>query len=270
MLTLTQTLDAQLDQSQQRTAAIKQPGRYLVSSMMAGMFIGLAVVLMLSTAGPLAAAGEPLTKLVAGAVFAVGLVLVVFAGAELVTSAMMVLTQGVLAKRISGGEWASTIAFCFIGNLLGSLLLGLVVVHSGVLSANPAAGEYLAAVLNGKSQATWVELLLRAILCNILVCLAIWCANRCQTEIGKATVIFWCLLAFVASGFEHVVANMTTFSLGVFSDPASTGWGDFARNMGLVGLGNLIGGAIFVGVAYWFVASGSARAQSSSASAATV
>ncbi len=255
MLTLNETLLSQINQSQTKVTATKKPGKYLVSSMLAGMFVGIAVVLMLSTTGPFAVKGDPVAKLVSGGVFAVGLVLVVFAGAELVTSAMMILTQGALEKRILWRQWCITLLFCFTGNFLGSMLFSLAVVHSGVLQYNGAAGEYLATMLEGKTGATWLELLLRAILCNILVCLAIWSANRCKTEIGKVTVIFWCLLAFVASGFEHVVANMTSFSLGVFSSPSLVTWGDFARNMGIVGLGNLIGGALFVGVAYWYVAS---------------
>lgn len=254
VLELKQTLDSQLHQAERKVQATRRPGRYLVSSMLAGMFVGIAVVLMFSAAGPFVVAGSPGAKLVAGGVFAVGLILVVFAGAELVTSAMMILTQGALSNEIRWRDWLTTLLFCFFGNLAGAMLFGWLVVQSGVLTYNAAAGDYLASMLESKAHETWSELLIRGILCNILVCLSIWCANRCQTEIGKATVIFWCLLAFVASGFEHVVANMTTFSLGLFSNPALTDWGEFLRNMTLVGLGNLIGGAIFVGVPYWIVA----------------
>lgn len=222
--------------------------------MMAGMFIGIAVVLMFSAAGPFVIAGSPAAKLVAGAVFAVGLILVVFAGSELVTSAMMILTQGALARSISWPTAIGTMLFCFAGNLLGSMGFGWLVVQSGAMTYNADAGAYLAMLLDGKAHETWVELFLRGILCNILVCLAIWGANRVETEIGKATVIFWCLLAFVASGFEHVVANMTTFSLGVFWAEPLTTWLEFGRNLLFVGLGNLVGGALFVGVTYWYVA----------------
>lgn len=253
MLTLPDTLNLQLELAQDKVVGTQKPYRFLTSSMLAGAYVGIAVVTMLSIAGPFAVKGDPLTKFISGAVFAVGLILVVFAGAELVTSAMMILTQGVLARKISLKQWTGTLSFCFIGNLAGSMVFGLIVVYSGVLDYNAAAGDYLATVLQGKSDAQWYQLFLRAVLCNILVCLAIWCANRCQTEIGKATVIFWCLLAFVASGYEHVVANMTTFTLGLFHDPSLTTWMEFGRNLALVGVGNLVGGAFFVGVAYWFL-----------------
>lgn len=264
MLDLASTLDLQFNYAQQKAAAARRPGKYLISSMLAGAFVGIAVVLMFCAAGPFFAADSPATKLVAGGVFAVGLILVVFAGAELATSAMMILTQGALAKRINWGAATGTLVFCLVGNLLGSMLFGWIVVQAGIVDAGTPAGEYLAYFLAAKSHETMWQLFLRGVLCNILVCLAIWSANRSQSEAGKAIVIFWCLLAFVTSGYEHVVANMTSFSLGVFVSPAVTTWADFGRNMVFVGLGNWVGGAIFVGVAYYVVA-GRVRAANSAA-----
>lgn len=223
--------------------------------MLAGMYIGIAVVLMVSTAGPFAAAGDPAVKLISGAVFGVALTLVVFAGAELVTSAMMILTQGAVTRHIPVAKAVGTLLFCFAGNLAGSMVFGWLVVRSGVLHSNAAAGEMLTGMLEAKAQEGVGELFFRGVLCNILVCLAIWASNRLRSEAGKAIIIFWCLLAFIASGFEHVVANMTTFSIGVFSPEALTNWGEFGRNMLWVGLGNLVGGAVVVGIGY-LVASG--------------
>lgn len=259
MRDLQETLDTQLTQAAGKVAGTKQPLRYLISSVLAGMYIGIAVVLMISTAGPLVAAGSPFAKLVAGAVFGVGLILVVFAGAELVTSAMMILTQGALTKVVRWGAAVGTMIFCFVGNLAGSMGFGWLIARSGVLQSNEAAGNYLGALLESKGHETWSELFIRGILCNILVCLAIWGSNRMTTEIGKVIVICSCIFAFVASGFEHVVANMTTFSLGVFADPALTTWSEFGRNVLFVGLGNLVGGALFVGVVYWYVAGAPTR-----------
>lgn len=254
MLELQQTLDFQVSQAQSKVTASRHPGKFLLSAMLAGFFIGLAVVLMLTAAGPFSVENSAATKLVSGAVFAVGLILVVFAGAELSTGSMMILTQGVFSKSTKWLDASITLIFSLFGNLLGSILCGWMVLQSGVLTSNSAAGQYLETILNGKTSISSSQLFFRAVLCNILVCLAIWGSNRAQTEIGKATVIFWCLLVFVTSGYEHVVANMTTFSLGLFSDPTLVSWAEFGRNITLVGAGNLVGGALFIGVTYWVIA----------------
>lgn len=248
------TLSVHLDQAHHKVTGAARPIPYLISSMFAGMFVGIAVVLMVSTAGPFAAAGSPATKLVSGLVFGIALTLVVFAGAELVTSAMMILTQGVVTRHIPWKQGVGTLLFCFVGNLLGAMFFAWLVVVSDVLHSNAAAGQMLADMLEAKSHETSLELFARGILCNILVCLSIWCANRLRTEIGKAVVIFWCLLAFISSGFEHVVANMTTFSIGIFTGGGLTTWGEFGHNMWAVGLGNLVGGAVVVGMGYLVVA----------------
>lgn len=124
-----------------------------------------------------------------------------------------------------------------------------------MLHSNAAAGGMVADMLAAKAGEGAGELFLRGVLCNVLVCLAIWGANRLRSEAGKAIVIFWAIFAFISSGFEHVVANMTTFSLGLFSGEELTTWGEFGRNMLFVGTGNLVGGAVVVGLGY-LVASG--------------
>lgn len=258
---LPQTLEIQLDQAEHKVAGARHPLRYLVSSMLAGMFIGIAVVLMVSTAGPFAAAGSPGVKLVAGAVFGVALTLVVFAGAELVTSAMMILTQGAVTRRVPVGRAVGTLLFCFAGNLAGSMIFGWLVVQSGVLHSNSAAGQMIADMLTAKAHEGTGELFFRGVLSNVLVCLAIWGSNRLTSEAGKAILIFWCLLAFIASGFEHVVANMTTFAIGLFSPEPLTTWAEFGRNLLVVGLGNVVGGAVVVGLAYLLVAGGRRHAE---------
>lgn len=255
MLDLPSTVDVQLDQARHKVAATSRPLGYLVSAMLAGAYVGIAVVLMVSAAGPFLAAGESGVRLVSGAVFGVALTLVVFAGAELSTSAMMILPQGAMMRAISWGRAAATLAFCFLGNLLGSMLFGWVVVQSGVLHSNAAAGDMVASLLEAKASEGIGDLFFRGVLCNVLVCLAIWGCNRLRSEAGKAIMIFWCLFAFIASGFEHVVANMTTFSLGLFQPEALTTWSEMGRNLLAVGLGNLVGGAVVMGLGY-LVASG--------------
>ena len=108
-------------------------------------------------------------------------------------------------------------------------------------------------MLAAKAVESPLELFVRGILCNTLVCLGIWMCARLTTDGPKLVVIFWALLAFVASGFEHVVANMTTYTLGLMEGDPNATWALFGSNVLWVGLGNLVGGAVVVGMAYWFV-----------------
>ena len=228
MLTIPETLHAQASAAVHKADGLRSPGRFVVSGMLAGAYIGIGVVLMVSTAGPLAASGDGLAKLVSGLVFGVALTLVVFAGADLVTSAMMVLPQGALS---------------FAG----------LVAASGVLRANAAAGTMLSDMLAAKAHEGPVELFVRGILCNVLVCLAIWMCARVHSDVAKILLIFAAILAFISSGFEHVVANMTTYGIGLFTGDANATLPLFASNLLWVGLGNFVGGALIVGVGYWVI-----------------
>ncbi|MFV0253882.1 MAG: formate/nitrite transporter family protein [Beutenbergiaceae bacterium] len=248
MLDMFSGLRAQGDAAKYKAGNARRLLLYLVSSMAAGAFVGIGVVLMVSTAGPFAAVGDPATKLVSGAVFGIALTLVIYVGGELSTSGMMVLTQGALTRKITWSRAGSTLIFSFVGNLLGAMLLAVLVVTSGVLISNAEAGQMLAEMLAAKSHESTLELFSRAILCNVLVCLGIWACGRLKSESAKAIILFWVLLAFIASGFEHVVANMTTFSIGLIAGMPETNWLEFGRNMLIVGTGNLVGGALIVGV----------------------
>jgi nitrite transporter NirC len=104
-------------------------------------------------------------------------------------------------------------------------------------------------MIEHKAEATSGELFFRGVLCNLMVCLAIWCAGRLQNEVAKIIVIFACVMVFITSGFEHVVANMTTLSFGLMDGVPHATIGEFARNVLFVGLGNLVGGGLLVGAA---------------------
>lgn len=237
-----------------KVESTRRPIAYTVQSMLAGAYIGVAVVLMVSAAGPFLAAGSPATKLVSGLVFGVALTLVIIAGGELVTSNMMTLTQGAIGGRISWREGGVTMLFCFVMNIVGSFAFAALVHFSGVLGPETPGGKMIAGMLTAKGSESTSELFFRGILCNILVCLAAWSAVRLTSEGAKLAVIFWCLLAFITSGFEHVVANMTTFGLGLIGGLPEASWGEFARNMAVVGLGNLVGGGLIVGLGYAVIA----------------
>ena len=240
-------------QAQAKAAAALRPAGYLRSSVLAGVYVGIAVVLLVSVSAPLAAAGSPMTRLVQGAVFGVALTLVVFAGAELFTGNVMVMAHGI-SRRTTGWRSVGTVgAISLAGNALGSLALAGAVHLSGVLSAGPQstgsspAVALLDTMVHGKMAATGPQLFWRAVLCNALVCLAVWMATRAATDGAKLMVLWWGLLAFIGSGFEHSVANMTTFSLAALEGVA--GWSDLAGNLVWTIPGNVVGG-LLVAAAY--------------------
>jgi len=238
---------------------VRRLPRYLASSALAGAFVGVAVVLLASVAGPFTAANSPAAKLVQGAVFGVALTLVVFAGAELFTGNVMFMLQGLAARTVGVGDLLAVWVASLVGNLVGAVGFAAIVNAGGTLGA-PAgsprgkmgAGEALvAAAVTAKNAATGPQLFWRSVLCNALVCLALWMAARTRSDAAKLIVLWWALLAFVASGFEHSVANMTVFSLAVFQGHAA--WADLGRNLAWTVPGNIVGGGLLVGLAYAWV-----------------
>ncbi|WP_027927488.1 formate/nitrite transporter family protein [Amycolatopsis benzoatilytica] len=256
---LPDALAVQASTAEGKIRDLRRPGRYLVSSALAGAYIGVAVVLLLAVTGPLNAAQSPWTKLVQGLVFGIALTAVVFAGAELSTGNMMTMVQGMIARRRGVGAGLAVIAGSFVGNLAGSAVFAWLVHESGILQtggtpghAAPAAA-LLAATVKAKAAESGTMLFFRGVLCNFLVCLAVWMAARTKSDGAKLALIFWCLLAFIGSGFEHVVANMTVFSLGMFENVPGATAGVFVTNLLVVGLGNLVGGGLLVGAGYGFL-----------------
>ena len=218
--------------------------------MFAGVFVGVAVVLMLSVGGPLVAAQNPFAKLVMGSVFGIALTLVVFAGGELLTGNMMVMTQGALRHTVGWGRAVIVWGLALVGNLVGSVAIATLVHGAGTFSEGPGA-KLLATTVAAKDAASGPQLFWRAVLCNALVCLGLWMAARATSDTAKLGVLWWALLAFVASGFEHSVANMTTFSLAAFEGHGT--WSMLARNLAWTIPGNLVGGGLLVGAAYVYL-----------------
>ncbi|HSS40745.1 MAG TPA: formate/nitrite transporter family protein [Polyangia bacterium] len=237
----------------------RSPLQYLVLSALAGAYVGFGIILILSIGAPLAAAGSPAVKVVMGASFGVALALVIFAGSELFTGNNMVMTIGSLAREVSWGQTLGVWAASWAGNLAGSLLLALVAVKTGLVGKAPFK-DFLATAALAKMNAPFGELFYRGLLCNVLVCLAVWTALRAKDDMAKLAMIFWCLFAFIGAGFEHSVANMTLLGMSLLA-PHGAGltWGGFVHNLVPVTLGNIVGGAVVIGASYYFVAAGENR-----------
>lgn len=252
-----EALDESAALSRTKAMQVKRLPRYMASSALAGAFVGIAVVLLASVGGPFAAAGAPAAKLVQGAVFGVALTLVVFAGAELFTGNVMYMLQGLTARAVGIGGLLAVWCASLVGNLVGSIGFAAMVNAGGTLGAGAAPGKMgagealIAGAVTAKNAATGPQLFWRSVLCNALVCLALWMAGRTRSDTAKLVVLWWALLAFIASGFEHSVANMTVFGLGIFQGNAA--WGDLWRNLAWTVPGNIVGGGILVGLAYAWV-----------------
>ncbi|SPT55039.1 Probable nitrite transporter [Actinomyces bovis] len=254
MLTLTENLQAQAKSAVARTDGASRLLPFLVSSMLAGAFVGIGGTFMLMAAGPFKAASSPATALISGPPFCVGLLLCIYGGAELGTSAMMTFAIGSFRKAITWLKAGRVLLLMLLGNLAGSMLLAALLWGTNILNSGNAAGAMLAAVVTTKGNLPLTVIFFRGIMCNILVCLTIWCVTRLSSEVAKAVAVFAIISAFVTCGFEHVVANMTFFSLGLFYGVDGASVTLALRNLLVSGIGNLVGGAIFVGAAYLLAA----------------
>ncbi len=231
----------------------KDPLAFAVSSLMAGAYVGLGIILIFSVGQ---AAPEEFRGLLMGMSFGIALTLVVFAGSDLFTGHTMYMTFGRLTGASSTGDLFKCWGATWSGNLVGSVLLGILFVTGGggiVLQAGGA--DLLHAVAYKKMSGTPIELIARGMLCNWLVCLALWAGARTKDDTAKCIIIFWCLFAFITAGFEHSVANMTVFSIALLSEhgPEVT-VGGAAYNLLWVTIGNTLSGVIIMGVGYWVIA----------------
>jgi nitrite transporter NirC len=229
----------------------KSPLGYIILSALAGIYLGFGITLIFSIGGPIASAGgAAYLKLIMGASFGVALSLVIFAGSELFTGNNMIFAVSRLANRVGVGSIVMLFVMCFIGNFIGSAFLGWMVVEGGSLTE--ASQALVLKVAAAKMALGAKEAFLRGILCNWLVCLAVWISLRTKSETAKLIMIFWCLFAFIGSGFEHSIANQSLLSMAMFlPHGAEISLAGFIHNQIFVTLGNLVGGSAFVGLVYW-------------------
>jgi nitrite transporter len=240
------------DAAARRDAVATTPLRFFAASMMAGAYVGLAIILIYSLGADLPPAFR---HLVMGASFGVGLTLVVFAGGELFTGQTMYMTHGLLRHRTGITDLARVWTLCWLGNFAGSALVALLFAAGGGGGLLFGHESFLFDVAAAKMNAGAGALMARGILCNWLVCLALWMAARTTSDAAKCIVIFWCLFVFIGSGYEHSVANMTLLTLALIGDhPETVSYAGLIHNLLWVTIGNAIAGVVFMGLGYWFIA----------------
>ncbi|QPJ63598.1 MAG: formate/nitrite transporter family protein [Candidatus Nitronauta litoralis] len=230
----------------------RSPLGYFVLSCLAGIYVGFGILLIFSVGGPIhVAGGGAYLKLIMGASFGIALSLVIFAGSELFTGNNMTMVIGGLNRVVRWSAVLKLFLICYLGNLAGSIFIAGLMVQSGSLTHG--AVDLLLKVGESKMTVGGWELFVRGVLCNWLVCLAVWTSSRMQGDAAKLIMIFWCLFAFIASGFEHCVANMTVLGLTLMLPHGEMiTFSGFGHNLIWVSFGNMVGGAVFVGMVYWF------------------
>jgi formate/nitrite transporter len=236
--------------------------KMFVLAIFAGVYIGFGAQLMTTVKVGLASAvGSGFASFLGGAVFSVGLMLVVIGGAELFTGNNLISVSCCHGKAGVGGLLKNWVVV-YIGNFVGSVLLAVIVFGGFYAYRAPGPmGDLALGVADAKVNLSFVEALCRGIGCNWLVCLAVWLAVSSKDTIGKIFACFFPIMAFVAMGFEHSIANMYFVPMGLFlkdwaglSASANLTWTGFVQyNLIPVTIGNIIGGAFFVGVLYWYV-----------------
>ncbi len=229
---------------------MRNPAGYFISSMLAGVFVGFGVLLIFSINSLMP--GLAYSRIIMGAVFGGALSLVVLVGAELFTGNNFVMAVGILEKTITYGNALKLWLVCLIGNWFGAFLLSLLYIGTGLPSG--PVGEIIAAAAVNKMSIPVLPLFLRGVLCNVLVCLAVWCSFRLKSESGKLVLIFWCLFVFVTTGFEHSVANMSLLTIALLKPFGATiSLDGYFYNILVVILGNMAGGILLVALPYAFI-----------------
>jgi len=234
----------------------------LVSSFLAGAYIAFGGMVAITVSSGL----DPetwgtLPTLFTGAAFTLGLVLVVIAGSDLATGNMMLVPLGAMRGKLGIGDVARNLTLVLLGNLLGALFVAFfLAVQTGVIGGTGAEGpaaltharlEQIA--LDKATAHTAWQTFLRAVGCNWLVCLAVWMSLAATSVSGKILAIFFPIMAFVAMGFDHVVANMFFLPAAMFAGVPDITWGNTLVNWVLAFAGNLVGAVIFVSTSYWYL-----------------
>lgn len=242
------------------------PLRVFALAILAGAFIAFAAAFFTVVTHDSIMSGG-MTRLIGGLAFCLGLILVIVAGAELFTGNNL-LVMACVDKKITIKQLLLNWIVVFFGNLCGSIgVVLLIYLSDHWLMGSGAVGAQALKIANSKVNLGFVQAFTSGILCNALVCLAVWLCFACHTVTDKILAIIFPITAFVTLGFEHSVANMYFIPAGLVArtnqeimkivgetmDLSKLNIAGFMHNLVPVTLGNIIGGGVFVGMIYWFI-----------------
>lgn len=228
-------------------------------AVLAGAFIGLGALFFTLVASD-ATLGFAAARVLGGFVFSLGLILVTVGGAELFTGNNL-MAMAWAERRIRSGELLRNWVIVFAGNAVGAIGLAVLVylARHGAMNGGAVGAAYVK-IAAAKTALPFGEAFFKGVLCNLLVCLAVWLAMAGHSVVDKVVAIVFPITAFVAAGFEHSVANMYFIPLGIFladgagsAGHAALGWSGFIANLIPVTLGNIVGGSVMVALVYYLI-----------------
>lgn len=230
--------------------------RVIVLGFLAGAYIGMGALLSVIVGygfGGIAATNPAITRLLMGLMFPVGLTLIVLAGGELFTGCCAYFVPNLMRGRQQLGTVMGYCAVVWLSNFLGALFFGYLMVYLPHLSAHAHVQDGFYAIAEAKSSNPFLVTLLKGVGANWLVCLAVWLAMSSKSMVGKVIGLWLPVTTFVAIGYEHSVANMFLLPVAMFEGYDLSVIDLFARNLIPATLGNIIGGALFVGGIYGYL-----------------
>lgn len=234
---------------QKVTELKRQPARYFLRAVMAGLYLSLVGFVFWSLLAALQS--SPFGRVFASLFFGVGLTVITFTQSELFTSNCFYLASSSLARRTTWRQAIALWSTCWLANLVGALCLALALRAAGVLAALPSDHVLFSGALH-KAQQPVAALFWKGVLANWVVCLAAWVALRLEEELAKVATLILVVFVFLYLGFEHSIANMGTFSFSLLGAGTLT-LGESLRNLTWSTLGNLLGGGLLVGAVHVYL-----------------
>jgi len=218
--------------------------KYFGRAIMAGIFILLATILSNVVGAVLSKNYPEAAKISGAALFSFAIISVVFFGGELFTGNNLIMFVGLIKKKVSLASTLKIWIYSFVGNFIGIFIFAYLFVASG--ASLDIIKNYIEPVVNTKVSLSAMQLVIRGILCNFSVCLAVYTGIRLKSESGKIVLMLLCVFTFVVAGFEHSIANLAIFSIAYFAF-GSIPLAGVLNNILWVVIGNIIGGGVLLG-----------------------
>lgn len=227
--------------------------KYLARAALASIYISFILIVCLKLAEIFRLQNSPFVPVAYPLVFSTALIMIIYGGGELFTSNTMYLTFSTLDKKTTKIDLIKNWIACYFGNITGALVFALLFYLTGLASDFPS-NNFLTVVVDHKIHASFFHLFFKGVLCNWLVCLACFLPTRFKDDLAKLLIIFLLVFAFFFSGYEHSIANVAVFSLiSIMPHEITFTFGDVLHNLIPVTLGNIVGGSVGVGMAYYYL-----------------
>lgn len=219
------------------------PLKYMLRAIIAGAYLIVAVILSNMTAAVLYSTYPQFGRIAGAVLFPIGIIMIVFLGGELFTGNNLTMAVGLYDKKCTISMVFRVWILSYIGNFIGCFLMSVLFTGSGAGAA--LLTDYLKSIIWSKLEISAVQMVLRGILCNFMVCIAVLAGSKMKTETGKIVVMTGAVMAFVIAGLEHSVANMGTYTIGYIllgGLPINL----LVKSMFFVTIGNILGGAVLL------------------------